>query len=435
MNSKLELMKNGNIKKALLSLGLPTIIGLLMTGFYNFIDSYFVAQLGTEAMGAISITYPLITLIPGFALLFGNGAAAFISKLLGSNENEQAEYVLASTMTYVFAFSILIQGSLFFLAEILTALGASKAVLPYALDYSKILFISFLFHIPSVALMNLVRAEGAIALSTASQIVGAVLNIVLDPLLIFKLDMGIEGAALATAIAQFVSFSMLISYYLFDYSILKISLDKVKIKKWIILPILKVGIPLFAINFFQSTALGLANKFASSYGDTSVAALGIVNRVIGMSTFAITGFSRGYQTLISYNYGANNMERVKEATKTAMIWSILGAIGLSAVQIFFSSGIVNAFSDNGLVISKGMTAMFGGSIFFWTYGFQAIGVILLLSIGRNASGFIFSIARQGLIFIPSIFILNYFMGEMGVFYEQGIADLITTLLLMGFLYS
>ncbi len=433
MNARLELMKSGNVKKALFQLGVPTVIGLLMTGFYNFVDSYFVAQLGTEAMGAIAITYPLLTLIPGIALLFGNGGSAFISRLLGSGDHDKAEVVLSSTIGYAVAIGILIQGALFFLPQILTFLGASENVLPYAMEYSEILFISFIFHIPAICLMNLVRAEGAIGLSTASQLVGAILNIILDPIFIFTLNMGIKGAAVATAIAQFVAFAMLISYYIFDKSLLKFSFKKIYMKKWILIPILQIGIPLFAINLFQSVSLGMANKFASFYGDPTVAALGIVNRVIGMSTFAVTGFSRGYQTFTSYNYGANNMDRVREGTRVAMIWSLGGAIVLSVLQIVFAGNIVNAFSDSALVISKASQAMFAGSIFFGTYGFQAIGVIYLLCIGKNKEGFIFSIARQGLLFIPCILILNYFMGELGIFYAQGITDIITTVILLIYL--
>ena len=434
MSSKLELMKNGDIKKALITLGLPTIIGLLTIGIYNFVDSYFVAKLGTEAMGAISITYPLITLIPGIALLFGNGGSAFISKLLGAGDHEKAEIVLSSTIGYSILFGLLIQVSLLFLPQILVFLGASENILPFAMGYSKILVMSFIFHIPAVSLMNLVRAEGAIARSTVSQLVGAILNIILDPIFIFKLDMGIEGAAVATAIAQFVSFAILISYYISGKSILKFSLKKVKISKWIVIPILQVGVPLFSINLFQSVSLAVANRFAASYGDTTVAALGIVNRVVGMSTFAITGFSRGYQTFISYNYGAGNMKRVKDSTRISVIWGLAGGIVLSLIQIVFSSNIISAFSDNSIVIAKASQAMFAGSIFFFTYGFQSIAVVYLLCIGANTSGFLFSSARQGLIFVPVIIIMNYFLGQTGVFYAQGITDIITTALLVAFLF-
>lgn len=225
MDKRLDMMKNGSVKKALIYLGLPTIIGLLMTGFYNFVDSYFVAKLGTQAMGAISIVYPLVTLIPGIGLLFGNGGAAYISELLGGNEKEKAERVLASTLFYCLLFSALFQIILLFLPSLLKAMGASDTILPLALDYAKILIISFIFHIPSVCLMNLVRAEGAVGLSTISQLTGAILNIVLDPIFIFTLDTGIRGAAIATAISQLVSFIILIQYYLRRKSLLKLSLN------------------------------------------------------------------------------------------------------------------------------------------------------------------------------------------------------------------
>src|SRR5699024_4491039 len=128
------------------------------------------------------------------------------------------------------------------------------------------------------------------------------------------------------------------------------------------------------------------------------------------------------------------IERVKESTKIAILWSLSGAVILSAIQIYFSTAIVEAFSESPVVIAKGVQAMFAGSIFFWTYGFQAIGVIFLLSIGKNKFGFLFSIARQGILFIPIIIMLNFGLGEIGIFYTQGITDLVTSILLIGFLY-
>ena len=428
-------MKYGPINKALIYLGLPTIIGLLMTGFYNFVDSYFVAQLGTQAMGAISIVYPLVTLVPGIGLLFGNGGSAYISELLGADEKEKAETILASTLFYCLFFSILSQAVLPFLSPLLKIMGASNTILPIAMEYADILIISFLFHIPSVCLMNLVRAEGAIGLSTTSQLTGSILNIVLDPILIFTFDMGIRGAAIATAISQFVSFIILIQYYLRKKSLLHLSFKNVKLKSWIVKPILKVGIPLFAINLFQSISLSAANIVAAPYGDNTVAALGIANRVVGMTTFAITGFSRGYQTFISFNYGSKNMDRVKQATKTAYLWGICGGIIISLLQILLSKPIVSAFSTNNEVISIGIHALFAASIFFFTYGFQAMAIVYLLCIKYSTAGFIFSICRQGLIFLPMLFLLENFWAEIGIFYAQGIADLITSFLIIIFLFK
>lgn len=435
MNKRLYMMAEGTVNKSLIYLSVPTIVGLLITGFYNLVDSYFVAKLGTEAMSAISVVYPLLTLVPGIGLLFGNGGSAFISELLGAKKKEKAEEVLATTFFICLFFSFLLQLILFKLPQLLVFLGASENVLPISLDYSYILILSFIFHIPSVCLMNLVRAEGALKLSTLSQVLGAVLNIILDPIFIFYFNWGIKGAAIATSISQFISFSILLLYYLTNKSYLKLSLNNIKIKLWILKPTLKVGIPLFAINFFQSFSLSATNIVAAPYGDNLVASLGIANRVVGLSTFVVTGFSRGYQTFISYNYGAKRMDRVKDATKKAFTWGIGGGLVLTFLQIILSSSIVKAFSKDINVIDLGIKSLFGASLFFFLYGFQAIAIVYLLCIKYSKEGFLFSIARQGLIFLPVLFIDKIFFGVSGIIFAQGISDIITTMFIILFLYK
>lgn len=435
MNKKLQMMENGPVGKALLYLGLPTIVGLLMTGFYNFVDSYFVAQLGTEAMGAISIVYPFVTLVPGLGLLFGNGGAAFISELLGAGKKNEAETVLVSTVFYCFFFSLLSQLAMPFLPGLLTAMGASEQVLPLALDYARILLISFLFHIPSVCLMNLVRAEGAVGLSTCSQLTGSILNIILDPIFIFSFQMGIRGAAVATAIAQFVSFAILIQYYLRKKSYLRLDFRNTRLHVWIVSPILKIGIPLFAINLFQSLSLGAANIAAAPYGDRVVAALGIANRVVGMTTFAITGFSRGYQTFISYNYGAGYHQRIREATKKAYLWGLGGGAVISLGQILLAKPIVRAFSPDAAVVSIGVQALIAASVLFFTYGFQAMATVYLLCVKYSRAGFLFSISRQGLAYLPILFLFERVWNTTGIYYAQAAADGLTTLIMIGFLLA
>ncbi len=433
-DSRLYLMKDAPVKEGLLKLGIPSIIGLLMIGLYNFVDSYFVAQLGTLEMSALSVAFPLMMFMPGVGLLFGNGASALISELLGADKTNEAEIVLSSTLAYTFIFALASLSLLLFLPELLTALGASEQVLPYALDYSKILVLSFVFHIPSVALTNLVRAEGAAKLSASSQIVGSLINIILDPILIFTLDMGIAGAAIATAIAQLVSFIILFQDYFFGKNLLKISIKKVQIKSWIIKPIAYVGLPLFAINLFQSYSMTLTNVLAATYGDHVIASIGIVNRVLSMVILAITGFSRGYQTFASYNYGANNHNRLKEANQLAYKWSIGASVMVGALIILFTNPILHAFSDNAEVISIARKSLIANSIFFFTYAFQSIAIVYLLVIKKNVAGFIFSIARQGLVFIPLIYILNNLYKINGLIYIQVVADIVTSLILIIYMF-
>lgn len=427
-------MEKGKVSGTLLYLGLPTIVGLLTTGFYNFIDSFYVAQLGTSAMGAISIAYPLITFIPGLGLLFGNGGAAYISELLGAGEKKKAEIVLSSTLFYCVVASVGFQAILLFLRPLLKALGASPAVMPYAMDYTGLLIVGFLFQIPSICLMNLVRAEGAVALSTWSQVVGSVLNIILDPIFIWPLKMGIMGAAVTDVIGQFISVAILLQYYLRRKSYLKLSFKNIRFESWFIKPIFKVGVPIFTINLFQSLSISAANIAASPYGDKVIAALGIANRMVGMTTFAVTGFSRGYQTFISYNYGAKHFDRIREATRKAYLWAVSGSAVLALLQILFAQPIVAAFSRDPEVIREGVQAMLGASVLFFTYGFQAMAIVYLLCIKYSKSGFLFSVSRQGVIYLPVLILLAWLGGKTGIYYAQAAADFVTTALILAFLF-
>lgn len=433
MNKRLQIMESAPVGKALLYLGLPTIVGLSVTGFYQLSISYFVAKLGTQAMGAISIVYPLTLIMPGIGLLFGNGGAAYIAELLGAGEKERAETVLASTLFYCLFFSVLTQLLLPVLPTLLVWMGASSTVLPMALEYSRILVISFLFHMSSVCLMNLVRAEGNVALSTISQMTGSILNIILAPILIFWFDWGIRGAAIATATAQCVAFLILIQYYLRKKSYLKLDFRKVRVHRWILEPVLRIGVPLLGVNLFQSISMTGANVVAAPYGDSVVAGLGIANRVIGMTTLAVNGFSRGYQTFISYSFGAGYMDRIRQATRKAYTWSISGGLLISALQIVFAVPIASAFSKDPEVIRIASRVLIAGSLLFATYGLQAISTVYLLCVKYNWAGFLFSISRQGLAYLPLLWVFERLFQVTGIFYTQAAADAVTTGILIVFL--
>ncbi|HEY4537022.1 MAG TPA: MATE family efflux transporter [Erysipelothrix sp.] len=431
---RLYLMKEAPIKTGLLKLGIPSIIGLLMIGFYNFVDSYFVAQLGTHPMGALSVAFPLMTLMPGIGLLFGNGASALISELLGADRTHDAETVLNSTLFYILLFSLSTLLMYPYLEQILVKLGASQDVLPFAMDYTKILIFSFVFHIPSVALTNLVRAEGATTLSAVSQIIGSLINIILDPILMFRFNMGIAGAAIATAIAQFVSFMILITYYFSGKSLLKLDIKKVKFYRWIIMPILHVGLPLFAINFFQSLSMTITNVLAAQYGDHVLASIGIVNRIVTMVILGITGFSRGYQTFASYNYGAKQFDRLEASTKLAYQWTISASIIIGLLIIGIRGPILQAFSNDPEVVRIAKISLTANALSFFLYGYQAIAIVYLLVVKKNTAGFIFSIARQGIVFIPLIYFLNYLFNLNSIIYIQPAADILSAILLIGYMF-
>lgn len=205
-NNKMELLGNAPISKALMAMGIPTMLGMMVNAIYNLVDAYFVGGLGTSQMGAISVVYPLGQVVVGLGLLFGNGAASYLSRLLGKGDKEKANQV-ASTALYssITVGAIMIIFSMIFLRPILKLLGATDSIMPYAVTYASIYIVSCIFNVFNVTMNNIVTSEGAAKTTMLALVAGAILNIGLDPVFIYVLDMGVAGAAIATAISQIVS--------------------------------------------------------------------------------------------------------------------------------------------------------------------------------------------------------------------------------------
>lgn len=214
-NKKMQLLGNAPIPQALLAMGIPTMIGMLVNALYNLVDAYFVGGLGESQMGAISVVYPLGQVVVGLGLLFGNGAASYISRLLGRNDKEKANQVVSTALySSVFVGTVMIILSVIFLKPILSILGATESILPYAVTYGSIYIISCIFNVFNVTMNNIVTSEGAAKTTMCALLMGAVLNIALDPLFIYVLDLGVAGAAIATAISQVVSTLVYLFYIL-----------------------------------------------------------------------------------------------------------------------------------------------------------------------------------------------------------------------------
>ena len=250
-NSKLELLGSAPVPKALVSLGIPIMIGMLINALYNLVDAYFVGGLGESPMGAISIVFPLGQVVVGLGLMFGNGAASYLSRLLGRDDKDTANKV-ASTALYssVIIGAILIIIATILLKPILTLLGATDTIMPYALTYARIYIISCIFNVFNVTMNNIVASEGAAKTTMCALLLGAIINIGLDPLFIYTFDMGVAGAAIATAISQFVSTLVYLSYAFRKKSAFTFSIKAFEPTKQIFMEILKIGGSCYKHNFY-----------------------------------------------------------------------------------------------------------------------------------------------------------------------------------------
>lgn len=274
-NNKMELLGSAPIPKALMALGVPIMIGMLINALYNLADAYFVGGLGESPMGAISIVFPLGQIVVGLGLMFGNGAASYLSRLLGHGDREAADKV-ASTALYssVIIGAVVIIPVAIFIQPILTLLGATDTIMPYALTYARIYVISCIFNVFNVTMNNVVASEGAAKTTMCALLLGAILNICLDPIFIYVLDMGIAGAAIATAISQFVSTLVYLTYALRKKSAFTFRFKNFKPSKQIYLEVLKIGVPTLMFQLLTSLSIALINRTAHGYGDAAIAGMG-----------------------------------------------------------------------------------------------------------------------------------------------------------------
>ena len=427
---KLELLGNAPISKALLAMGIPTMIGMLINALYNLVDAYFVGGLGESQMGAISIVYPLGQVVVGLGLLFGNGAASYISRLLGQGKEEQANKV-ASTSLYcsLSAGIILIFFCVVFLKPILLLLGATKSILPYAMTYAGIYIISCIFNVFNVTMNNIVTSEGAAKTTMLALLTGAILNIALDPIFIYTFDLGVAGAAIATAISQVVS-TLVYLYYLFSKkSIFRFHLKDCSFSKEIFSEIFKIGVPTLVFQLLTSLSISLINNASGTYGDAAIAGMGVVTRLVSMGSLTVFGFIKGFQPIAGYSYGAKKYERLRQVIKTSILWSTIFCVVVGFGFFLFPTQIVSQFTTgNAEMIHIGANSLRINGITFMLFGYYTVYSSLFLALGKGKEGFLLGACRQGICFIPVILILPSIWGLNGILYAQPIADVLSFLI-------
>lgn len=429
-NNKMELLGNAPIPKALMALGIPIMIGMLINALYNLVDAYFVGGLGESQMGAISIVFPLGQVVVGLGLMFGNGAASYLSRLLGRGDKDTANKV-ASTALYssVLVGAIIIILATIFLKPILTLLGATDTIMPYALTYARIYVVSCIFNVFNVTMNNIVTSEGTAKTTMCALLLGAILNIGLDPIFIYVLEMGVAGAAIATAISQLVSTLVYLNYVLRKKSAFTFSVREFAPTKQMMAEILKIGVPTLTFQLLTSLSIALINRAANGYGDAVIAGMGAVTRVTSMGTLVVFGFLKGFQPIAGFSYGAKKFDRLQEAIKTSILWSTIFCVIVGLLMAVFSTQIISQFTDgNAEMISVGQKSLIANGFSFMLFGFYTVYSSLFLALGKGTAGFILGACRQGICFVPVILILPVLWGLNGILYAQPIADVISAVI-------
>ena len=432
-SNRIYLLEEAGVASALLKLGVPTMVGMLISALYNAIDAYFVGGLGMSQMGAVSVVFPIVQIIIGLGMMFGAGASSYISRLLGKGDNGQADKTASTSLfSGLLVGAIIIIGIMIFLDPVLTALGSTETILPYARAYAKIYVTGSIINVFTVMMNNLLTAQGATKFTMKAMLTGSIANVILDPIMIYGMDLGIEGAAIATVISLCINMALYIGYIAKKKGVLRFSVRNIAPSKTIYAEVLKIGIPVLLFQLLASTAMGSINTAAKPYGDFAVAAMGAVTRIMTVVTYVVFGFLKGFQPFAGYNYGAKKYERLKKSIRLCMIWSTVFCIVAAIVLFIFADPIVSLFGTDIEMAGIAAKALRLNAVLFITFGFQMVYASLYLAIGKSLVGSVLSLSRQGIFFFPLVLVLPHVMGLTGVVWVQPMADLLTTILTIVF---
>lgn len=430
------------IGKLILKFAIPSVIALLVNSLYNIVDQIFIGWgVGYLGNGDTNIVFPITIIALALAMMIGNGGAAYLSLKLGEGENDIAKKGVGNAVTLITIVSILLAVIfLIWINPILTLFGATEVLRPYALSYGYIIGIGLPFMMISAAINSMIRADGSPKYAMFSMVIGAILNVILDPVFIFIFKMGVQGAAIATVIGQIASFIVSV-IYMPHFKTVHPDSTSFRLNAKICGNVAVFGLSSFITQFAITIVMALTNNLLATYGASSVygaeiplTATGIVMKVNQIMIAILLGIATGTKPIIGFNYGAKNYKRVKQALELSLIASEIISILSFLVFQFAPMSVVSLFgSEEGLYNEFAVMAFRIFLLLCPLTGFQTITAVYLQAVGKPVKSAILSLARQIIFFVPAALILPKFMGVTGVLWTGPVADGLAFILSLIFL--
>lgn len=437
MNEKQKRLGEMPIKKLLVMFSVPAIVGMMINALYNLVDAIFIGQgVGTTALGALGIAFPIQMIISAVALMVGVGAASIYSRALGSKDYDKAEYTVGtaylSALIVVLSLTILLA---FNLDWVLNLFGSTDQILPYAREYVSIILIGNVAVTFSMVSNNFFRGEGNPTAAMVTMIVGAGLNIILDPIFIFGFKWGIAGAATATVISQYLSALTAIGFMVFSTTSIKFDVRHLVLKPTILNEILLVGMPTFIRNVIGSVITVVVNVLLNRYALTEADAtlyISIYGTVMRLQMFIFMpsfGVVQGLQPIAGFNYGAKKMGRVLEVMKYTLSFIIVYFTISFIFLELFPDAILSVFSsEDKSFIVEGRSVVRILHLMLPILGYQIIASSVYQALGKAGKATFIALSRQLIFFLPLVFILSYYFGVIGVWFAFPAADLLSTII-------
>ena len=422
-----ELFEHAPVPKAYFTMALPVVMGMVVNLVYNIVDTFFIARTqNAQLVAGVSLCAPIFTLMIALGDIFGLGGSSLISRLFGEKKDEEGKRASGFCFYAAILCGVLVTILLLLLkTPVLHLLGATDETIGYAGQYYQYLALGAPFIIVALTPSNLIRTEGLALQSMAATILGAVVNIILDPVFIFGLNMGAGGAAIATVIGNAASVVLLVYFVRTKSRKLTVSPKNIKISGAAVVSILAIGIPASVTNIMQSFGIALTNRFLAGYGTEKVAAMGIAMKVNMIVVLVMVGFAFGAQPLLGYNYGAGNKKRLKEFIRFDLMVEIGFAVICALVLALLAPQFVRLFMKDESIVQSGSLMLRCLLISSPMIAVVLVFTTLFQAEGKALSALILSISRQGVIFACCIVVLKMLVGYMGVICAQAVSDVIT----------
>lgn len=423
-------MEMESISKLLFKMGIPIMLGMIFTALDSIGDAFFVGKLGVSQLSAVLICAPIGQVIVAIGLLFGNGAGAYIPRLLGAKDMVRANKVASSCLYGSLLLGLIATTLIFFnLENILRILGGTNDNISFALDYAKVYVPSLILNIFIVTMNSINSGGGQAKLVLITNSLTAILNFVLNPFCIFYFNMGIVGAAYATVIAQGIVSVVLIVNMVSKSNLFSFKISNISMRKDILIPVFKIGVSTLIFQCLTSLSSTLTNIQAKEYGDFAISGIGAATRIISLGSLMVFGFIKGFQVVAGYSYGAKRYKRLNQTIKISVIWSTAFCLFFAILLIVFPKMFISLFTTGNVdMLEIGQKTLRISGLSFIVFGFYTVYSSLFLAIGKTKKGFFLGACRQGFCFIPIIIIFPLILGINGVIYAQPVADIFSAMI-------
>ena len=425
MSDKYTFLTQAPVHRVIGAMAIPTIISMLLTSMYNLVDTFFVGKINTQSTAAVGVVFSVMFFIQAFSFFFGNGSGNYISRQLGAQNTKDAEVMASTGLFYTLVFSLIVMLlGWIFLEPISILLGSTPTILPYTRQYLGISLLGTPFIMGTFCINNQMRFQGFTKYSVYGAISGSIINCLLDPVFIFGFSMGVSGAAVASVIGQISGFVIMLIMSqkegVIHYTHRRISFEGRFVKE-----IIAGGTPSISRQGLASVSTIALNSVAGNYGDAAIAAMSIVTRISMFIFSVIVGLGQGFQPMCGFCYGAKLYERVKEGFWFSTKIGTFFLLFWSVILIIFSGEVVSLFRDDPQVIAIGIPALRYQMIIFPACSFMMMANMMMQTCRKTIRANILAASRQGLFFIPLIFVLPYFYGLFGVEICQAVSDIIS----------